>query len=101
MGYYIFLDCRLARRTAQFQCEWLINGEWKEDKELTLALEDALMDYGDFSIGDQVYITPEMAEELVKNGTVVLQGDIGTGISYYNEPKFIQLSDWKKPDKKI
>jgi hypothetical protein len=100
MEYYIFLGHRLARRTGTGflnKCEWLINGEWKEDLQRTLALNDALMDYGDYSIFDQDRITPEIAETLIQNGTIVLQGDIGLG-TIYREPKTIQLSNWKKSD---
>jgi hypothetical protein len=98
MEYYIFLGHRLARRTGFLnKCEWLINGEWKEDRQRTLALNDALMNYGDYSIFDQDRITPEIAEALIQNGTIVLQGDIGFG-TIYREPKTIQFSNWKKPD---
>jgi len=87
---------RLARRAAPFKCEWFVNGEWKEDHQMTKALEDALMDYGDYSIMDQDRITPEMAQELIQNGTILLQGNIGYG-TFYHAPKTIQLSNWKKP----
>ena len=95
-NYYILMGDMLARRTGQFQCEWLMNGEWVKSERFTLSLEDSLMDYGNFSIGDNDSITPEMAEKLIENGTIVLQGDIGYG-AYYNEPKTIKLSCWKKP----
>ena len=97
MHYYLFMGHLLARRTAPFSCEWFVNGEWKEDSQRTLALEDALNDYGDYSIGDQDQITQEMASALIQNGTIVLQGNIGYGICYH-EPKTIQLSNWKKSD---
>jgi len=96
MEYYIFCRHRLARRRAAFQAEWLLQGEWKEDRQMTLALEDALHDYGDYSAGDQDRIPEEMARILAQNGSIVLQGDIGFGTTYY-EPLTIQLSDWKKP----
>lgn len=95
MEYYILLGHWLARRTDFSECEWLINGEWKKDKQLTLRLNDALMDYGDASIFDQEHITPEIAKELIQNGTAILQGDIGYG-TFYHEPKKIQLSNWEK-----
>lgn len=95
MKYYLFMDHSLARRITPFQCEWLVNGEWKEDSQKTLSLEDALNGYGDYSFGDQDQITQEMAEELIQKGTLVLQGNIGYG-TFYNEPKIIQLSNWKK-----
>ena len=88
---------RLARCTDFFRCEWLINGEWKEDSQRTLALNDALMGYGDYSVFDQDNITPEIAEELIQTGTTVLQGEVGSG-NFYFEPKTIQLSDWEKPN---
>lgn len=96
MEYYLFLEHLLARRTTSKRCEWLVNGEWQEDSRRTLALEDALMDYGDYSIADQDRITSEIAETLIQNGAVILQGDIGFGTNYY-EPKTIQLSNWQKP----
>ena len=96
MEYYVLMGCRLARRSAQFKCEWLINGEWVEDKQRTLALEDALMDYGDFCTWDQDRIPKEMAEELIQNGKIILKGNIGNG-AIYLEPKTIELCDWKKP----
>lgn len=96
MEYYLFLEHLLARRTTSKRCEWFVNGEWQEDSRRTLALEDALMDYGDYSIADQDRITSEIAETLIQNGAVILQGDIGFGTNYY-EPKTIQLSNWQKP----
>lgn len=95
MEYYLFMEHRLARRTSSFKCEWLVNGEWKEDSQRTLALEDALHDFGDYSFGDLDQITQEMAEELIQNGTIVLQGSIGYG-TFYHEPKTIHLSNWKE-----
>lgn len=96
MEYYIFMDHRLARRNSSYAFEWLINGEWKEDVRKSRALLDAINGFGDYSFGDQDQITEEMAEELINNGTIILQGDIGFGTSY-GQPKKIQLSDWKKP----
>lgn len=87
---------KLSRRTDHLKCEWLVNGEWIENSQSTLALEDALHDYGDYSIMDQDHITQEMAEELIQNGTIVLKGDIGYG-TFFREPKTIHLSYWKKP----
>ncbi|MFV8838591.1 hypothetical protein [Salinimicrobium soli] len=98
MEYYIFCEYYLARRTDAFICEWFINGEWKEDKRRTLALEDALNDYGDYSFMDQDQITEIMATELIQKGTIVLNGDIGYGTTYY-EPKKIRLRNWKRPNK--
>lgn len=97
MEYYLFMNHRLARRSTTSKCEWLVNGEWIEDSQKTMALQDALHDYGDYSIGDQDQITQEMAQELIQNGTIVLHGEIGYG-TCYPEPKTIQLSDWKKPN---
>ncbi len=97
MQYYIFTGHRLARRTASFEYEWLVYGEWKEDDKRTLALKDAMNDYGDYSLMDQDQITPEMAEELIQNGTIVLHGNIGYGTSY-GESTTIKLSEWKKPN---
>jgi hypothetical protein len=97
MEYYIFMGHRLARSTVLFKYEWLVNGVWKEVSQWTLSLNDALMNYGDYSVFDQDHITPEIAELLIQNGTIVLQGDIGFG-TVYREPKTIQLSNWKKPD---
>ena len=98
MGYHLFCYCRLARRFASFKCEWLFHGEWVENKKRTLALEDALMDYGDYSFGDEIELTPEVAEELIQNGTIVLNGNIGNG-TYFSAPKTITLCDWEKPKK--
>lgn len=98
MDYYIFCEHKLARRAKPFKYEWLVNGEWKEDRLSSLALEDSLHDYGDYSFGDQDQITEVMAIELIQNGTIVLQGDIGYGTTYY-KPKTVQLSHWKKPKK--
>lgn len=95
MEYFILTGNRLARRSASFKYEWYVNGEWKEDNQKTLALKDALYDYGDYSFGDQDQISQEMAKELIQNGTIVLQGEIGFGTCYI-EPKTIRLSDWKK-----
>jgi|SRR5690554_5585363 len=95
MEYFIFAGHRLARHVSPFKYEWLVNGEWREDSKKSLALEDALNDYGDYSFGDQDQITEEMAEELIRNGRIVLEGDIGFG-TFYHEPIIIQLSDWKK-----
>ena len=98
MEYYLFMGHRLARISSDIilgNYEWLDNGEWKENTKWSLALNDARMHYGDYSISDQDHITPEIAEELIQNGTIVLQGDIGYGTTYC-EPKTIQLSNWKK-----
>ena len=38
-----------------------------------------------------------MAEVLIQNGTIDLQGDIGYG-THYGQPMTIELSDWKKPN---
>jgi hypothetical protein len=97
MEYYIFCGHRLAKRSKSFKCDWFVNGEWEENRQWTLALEDALHDYGDYSFGDQDQITMEIAEELIHNGTIVLQGNIGYGTTYFT-PKTIELSDWKKPN---
>ena len=96
MEYYIFGGHRLARGEALSKFEWLINGEWKEDRHWTLALNDAIMGYGDYSVSDQDHIKPEIAEELIRTGTTVLQGDVGFG-TFYCEPKIIKMSNWKKP----
>jgi len=105
--YYIFMEHRLARFIKHpdqpftlGEYEWLFNGEWKKDADRSRALNDARMHYGNYSVSDQDHIAPEVAEELIQNGTVVLQGDIGYG-TFYREPKTIQLSDWKKPNKQI
>lgn len=98
MDYYIFMDHSLARCITPFNFEWLINGEWKLDSKKSLALLDALNDYGDYSIGDQDRITEEMAEELIRNGSIILQGNIGFG-TFYGGPKKIQLNNWKKSNK--
>jgi hypothetical protein len=95
MEYYLFMGHRLARRSTPSKCEWIVNGEWTEDSQKTVAQQDALHDYGDSSIGDQDQITQEMAQELIRNGKIVLQGEIGYG-TYYLETKTIQLSNWKK-----
>lgn len=102
MEYYLFMGHKLARTNTSDigQYEWLVNGEWKEDKEKSLALNDARMDYGDYSICSYDHITPEIAETLIQNGTTVLQGNIGYGTNYC-EPKTIHLSNWKKPNKLI
>ena len=94
MDYFIFMDHRLARRNSKMEFEWLLEGEWKKDSKKSLALLDAMNGFGDFSIGDQDQIKDELAEELIKNGTVILHGDIGYG-TFYKEPKTIKLSDWK------
>ena len=88
----------LARRAAPFKCEWFVNGEWIDDQEWTLALEDALIDYGAFSVMDADRISLEMAEKLIQNGTIVLKGNIGYG-TFYDRPETIQLSNWKRPAK--
>lgn len=89
------MDHSLARCITLFNFEWLISGEWKQDRKKTLALQDALNDYGDYSIGDQDRISEEMAEELIRNGSIVLQGDIGYG-TFYGGAKKVQLKNWKK-----
>ena len=99
MEYYLFMGHRLARIASDIglgSYEWLLNGEWGKNDKLSLALNDARMNYGDYSIGDQDHIKPEIAEELVQNGTIVLQGNVGYGTTYC-EPKTIRLSNWKKP----
>lgn len=95
MENLIFVGHRLARRITPYECEWLVKGEWKEDSKMTLALNDALNGYGNYSYGDQDQITEEMAEELILKGTIILQGDIGYG-TFYNKPTIIQLSNWRK-----
>jgi len=97
MEYYLFREHRLARSTTSFVYEWLVNGKWEENRQFSLALTDAMMNYGDYSSFDYDHIKPEIAEEIIQNGTAVLQGDIGFG-SIYREPKTIQLSNWKKPN---
>lgn len=96
MEYFIFMDHRLARRKEEFIYEWFLHGEWKNDSKKTRALMDAINGWGDYSIGDQDQITEEAAEELIRSGTIILQGDIGFG-TYYKEPKTINLSDWENP----
>ena len=103
MEYYLFKNHRLARSNTPDitldQYEWLVNGEWKEDDERwSRALNAAMINYGDYSIWDYDHLTPEIAEELIENGTIVLQGNIGYG-AFYREPKTIHLSNWKKPSK--
>ena len=100
MEYYLFMRHRLARRSAPGlgNYEWFVNGEWKEDTDRSRSLNDARVGYGDYSVFDYDNITPEMAEELLQNGTIVLQGNIGYGTTYC-EPKTIHLSNWKKPTK--
>jgi len=93
-SYFVFLKCALARRLSQFNCEWYENGEWVENQRRTLSLEDSLMDYGDWSVGDNDQITPELAEELIQKGTIVLHGNIGYGCTYC-EPKTIILGERK------
>lgn len=95
MEYYILFGHRLARRINFSECEWLVEGEWIKDKLLTLRLNDALMDFGSASVFDQDHIMPEIAEELIQNGTTVLQGNIGYG-TFYRKPKIIKLSNWKR-----
>jgi hypothetical protein len=46
--------------------EWFIDGIWQKNEELSLALEDARHDYGDYSIGDQRRITEEQANDFIK-----------------------------------
>lgn len=92
MEYYIFMDKKLARRNAELIFEWFVNGEWKKDSKMSLALLDAINGYGDYSVGDQDQITEEIANELIKNKTVILQGNIGFG-TIYGEPKTIHLMD--------
>jgi hypothetical protein len=96
MEYYIFCGHRLARGKALSKFEWLVNGEWEENAQMTLSLNDAIMDYGDYSVSDQDHIKPEIAEELIQTGKTVLQGDVGFG-TFYHEPTTIKLSNWKKP----
>lgn len=96
MEYYIFKEHYLARSKEMCKYEWLENGMWIEDKRRTLALNDALFDYGDYSIFDQDHIPEEIAEELIQNGTTALVGNIGYGTTY-SQPKIIKLSNWEKP----
>ena len=103
MEYYLFMGHRLARIASDIglgSYEWFLNGEWVENAQLSLALNDARMDYGDYSIGDQDHIKLEIAEELIQNGVTILQGGVGYG-TFYREPKTIQLSNWEKPTKQI
>jgi hypothetical protein len=80
MEYYLFMEQILARKsTHTYKCEWLVNGEWKMDSKMTLALEDALHDYGDYGIGDQDRKDPEMEDELIQNGTIILKEEIDFG----------------------
>jgi len=92
MEYFLFKECRLARNKTGLigKYEWLIDGVWKEDDMLSLALNDARMDYGGYSVFDYEHIKPEIAEELIQKGTAVLQGDACYG-TFYREPKKIQL----------
>jgi len=91
MEYYLFRERRLARSQdgSLGNYEWLINGEWKEDTDMSRALNDARVDFGDYSPNDYDDITPEIAEELIQNGTVVLYGSA------------IQLNNWKEPSEQI
>lgn len=91
MQYFIFMDHMLARRDDELKYEWFINGNWSENARMTLNLMDAINGYGDYSIGDQDQITEETAEELIRTGTVILEGDIGYG-TFYKEPKIIRLN---------
>ncbi|GHV66041.1 hypothetical protein FACS1894199_08520 [Bacteroidia bacterium] len=42
------------------------NGEWQKDSIRTLVLNDATMDYDDYSLSDYDHITTEIAEELIQ-----------------------------------
>lgn len=100
MEFYIFMDHLLARRNSSFNFEWLINGEWIEDQKKSLALLDAINGFGNYSYGDQDQISEKIAEELIDKGTIILQGDIGFG-TFYGQPKKIELSYWRIPNKEI
>jgi hypothetical protein len=65
--YYILCNVKLARRKdRQSLYEWFKNGDWVENKELSLALCDAQMDYGDYSVGDYEQISYDEAMEKIK-----------------------------------
>jgi hypothetical protein len=55
---------------------------------MSRTLNDSRVGYGDCSVFDYEDITTEIAEELIQNGTTILQ--------VYNPPKRIHLSNWKK-----
>jgi len=97
MGYYLFKECRLARDCGSLgEYEWLIDGVWERCDRLSLALNDARMDYGGYSVFDYEDIMPEIAVELIQNGTAVLQRNMWGG---YKESKKIQLIDFQRPSK--
>ena len=99
MRYYLLTLNRLARCTApceSFEYEWFIDGKWQKNKQWSFSLEDAKHDYGYMSFGDYDLLLPELAEELMQKGTIIVHGDIGNGTTFY-QPKKIELLQWKKP----
>lgn len=47
--------------------EFFIDGQWVVDKELNIALNDAIMDYGDYSWNNYDEISEEQAYQIINN----------------------------------
>ena len=46
--------------------EWYINGEWVEDADMSLDFNDAMMDFGGWSLSDYENLTESEAMKLIK-----------------------------------
>lgn len=66
--YYYFKGKVARLKDGEFDVrpkEFFIDGEWVVDKELNLNLNDAIMDYGDYSWNDYEEISEEQAYQIM------------------------------------
>jgi hypothetical protein len=64
--YYLLLDKYIALEEDRNPTLFLINGNWEFNADLLHHLHDAMMDYGDYSLGDYEPLTFEQAKEFCK-----------------------------------
>jgi len=67
--YYLFKGKVARIEDGEFeirQKEFYIDGQWVVDKELNMNLNDAIMDYGDYSWNDYEEISEEKAFQIIK-----------------------------------
>lgn len=66
--YYLFKNrvARLKKEDSSLkEKEFFLNGSWKANKVLTLYLNDAMMDYGDYNWNDYEEISEEKANSII------------------------------------
>ena len=68
---YFYFKGKVARlKEGDFETrpkEFYIDGQWVVDKELNMNLNDAIMDYGDYSWNDYDEISEEQAYQIINN----------------------------------